>query len=82
MTNDQYTLERLRLWRQIETLVNELQNLIHDWYENDPILDDTHNRLFRNSPYHLQLELPFITRDYPPNPVQNPCPLCQIRRWP
>jgi len=37
MTNDnQYTLERLRLWRQIETLVNELQDLIYDWYDNDP----------------------------------------------
>lgn len=82
MINDKYTLERLRLWRQIETLVNEIQDLIYDWYENDPTLEDFHNRLCRNSPYHQQLVLPFITNDYPPNPVQKPCPLCQIRRWP
>ena len=82
MTNDQYTLERLRLWRQIETLVNELQNLIYAWYENDPTLEDFHNRLCRLNPYHQQLVLPFISNHYPPNPVQKPCPLCQIRRWP
>jgi hypothetical protein len=83
MTNDnQCTLQRLRLWRQIETLVNELQDLIYDWYDNDPTIEEFYNRLSRNPPYHHQLLLPFFSNDYSPNPVQKTCPLCQIRRWP
>ena len=83
MTNDnQYTLQRLRLWRQIETLVNELQDRLYEWYECDPSLEDLYNRLCRNPPYHQQLVLPFMTKHHPPNPLPNICPLCQIRRWP
>lgn len=83
MTNDnQHTLERLRLWRQIETLVNELQDLIFDWYDNDPTIEDLHNHLCRFPPYQQQLVLPFITNHYPHNPVPKTCPLCQIRSWP
>ena len=83
MTDDQYTLQRLRLWKQIETLVFELQTLIYDWHDNDPSLEDLYNRLYRNTPQQqLQLVLPFISYDSPPNPIQKPCPLCQIRTWP
>ena len=83
MTNhNQNTLERLRLWRQIETLLNELQDRLYDWYESDPSLEDLYNRLCRNPPYHQQLLLPFMNQYYPLIPVPKPCPFCQIRKWP
>ena len=80
--DNQNTLHRLRLWRQIETLLNELQDRLYEWYECDPSLEDLYNRLCRNAPYHHQLLLPFMNQYYPPNPPKKTCPLCQIRRWP
>jgi hypothetical protein len=80
--HDNLTLERLRLWRQIYTLLNELQDRLYDWYESDPAIEDLLNRLCRLPPYHQQLVLPFMTTDFPTNPVQKPCPLCQIKKWP
>ena len=80
--HDPFTLQRLRLWLQIETLLNELQDRLYDWYDNDPTLQDLYNRLYRISPHNQQLSLPFMTDFHPPNSVQEPCPLCQIKKWP
>jgi hypothetical protein len=83
MTDDnQLVLERLRLWRQIQTLLNELQDRLYDWYDTQPEIDDLYNRLSRTPPYHQQLLLPFMDPFYPPTIPQKPCPLCLIRRWP
>jgi hypothetical protein len=80
--DNQFVLERLRLWRQIETLLSELQEHLYDWYDYQPELDDLRKRLLHSPPYHQQLLLPFINQYYAPDKPQNPCPLCLIRRWP
>lgn len=80
--NDQYTLQRLRLWRQIDTLVNELQDLLYEWYDCDPSLEDLFCRLRRYYPYSKQLLLPFMTDLHLPNSSHEPCPLCQVKKWP
>ena len=83
MSDDkQLVLERLRLWRQIETLLNELQDRLYDWYDTQPEIDDLYKRLSRNPPDHQQLLLPFMNQFNTPNSPQKPCPLCLIRRWP
>jgi hypothetical protein len=43
--DNQFVLERLRLWRQIETLLNELQDRLYDWYDTQPEIDDIYKRL-------------------------------------
>jgi hypothetical protein len=80
--HDQDTLYRLRLWRQIDTLVNELQDRLYEWYDSDPDLDDLYNRLRRSYPHSKQLLLPFMTVCHTPNELPQNCPLCQTKKWP
>ena len=83
MSDDNYfVLERLRLWKQIEALLNELQDRLYDWYDYQPELEHLYKRLLRSPPYHQQLLLPFTNPYYAPDKPQKPCPLCLIRRWP
>lgn len=80
--NDQDTLQRLRLWRQIDTLLNELQDRLYEWYDSDPALEDLYNRLRRIHPYSQQLLLPFMTDFHPHNELPKRCPLCLTKNWP
>ena len=80
--HDHFALQRLRIWIQIETLLNELQDRLHDWYDTDSSLQDLYNRLYRIYPYNQQLLLPFMADFHPTNSLQESCPFCQIKKWP
>ena len=75
-------LERLRAWRQIDALLNELIDLIWHWREHDLQLELAFN-CRRRSISHRQLNFSFVHHNPDrPNRAQPPCPLCQAREWP
>lgn len=80
MSQKKDSLQRLRVWYQMEALIRELEELLYRWRDLDEELDSAYHQRCLDVK-NVQRLLPHI--DTSPEVDEFPrCPLCIARRWP